>query len=105
ALPAIPAFLIHLPIPSPFLSSNALPIIAADTVFMCLFPSHVIPYALPPTAVPARAADNQMLKGSLPADISTLTALTYLNLLGNLLSYRLDSFTTNLRALPVLADM
>ncbi|CAI7784270.1 unnamed protein product, partial [Closterium sp. NIES-54] len=43
------------------------------------------------------------LKGSLASDISTLTALTFLNVQSNLLNYRLDSFTTNLRALPVLA--
>ncbi|CAI5948203.1 unnamed protein product, partial [Closterium sp. NIES-65] len=60
---------------------------------------------LPPTVVHLRAVANSKLKGSLASDISTLTALTYLNLQGNLLSYRIDSFTTNLRALPVLADI
>ncbi|CAI5985348.1 unnamed protein product, partial [Closterium sp. NIES-65] len=55
--------------------------------------------------VVSMAVANSKLKGSLASDISTLTALTYLNLQGNLLSYRLDSFTTNLRALPVLADI
>ncbi|CAI5487043.1 unnamed protein product, partial [Closterium sp. Naga37s-1] len=48
---------------------------------------------------------NAQLKGSLHADISTLTALTYLDLQANLLNYRLDSFTTNLRFLPLLADI
>ncbi|CAI7804219.1 unnamed protein product, partial [Closterium sp. NIES-54] len=44
------------------------------------------------------------LYGSLPMEVSTLTALTYLNLQGNLLRYRIDSFTTYLRFLP-LADI
>ncbi|CAI5487042.1 unnamed protein product, partial [Closterium sp. Naga37s-1] len=45
------------------------------------------------------------LKGSFHADISTLTALTFLNLPNNLFNYRLDSFFTNMRALPLLADI
>ncbi|CAI7880138.1 unnamed protein product, partial [Closterium sp. NIES-54] len=49
--------------------------------------------------------NNAKLKGSLAADVSTLTALTFLNMQQNLLNYRIDSFTTNLRALPVLADI
>ncbi|CAI7740086.1 unnamed protein product, partial [Closterium sp. NIES-53] len=49
--------------------------------------------------------NNGGLKASLSSDISTLTALTYLNMQNNLLSYRIDSFTTNLRSLPVLADI
>ncbi|CAI5528129.1 unnamed protein product [Closterium sp. Naga37s-1] len=47
--------------------------------------------------------DTTKLKGSLPSDISTLTALTFLNLQKNLLNYRIDSFTTNLQSLPALA--
>ncbi|CAI5467888.1 unnamed protein product, partial [Closterium sp. Yama58-4] len=51
------------------------------------------------------ALNNAKLKGSLATDISTLTTLTYLNLQGNLFNYRLDSFATFLRLLPVLADI
>ncbi|CAI5528130.1 unnamed protein product, partial [Closterium sp. Naga37s-1] len=60
--------------------------------------------------------ENTKLYGSLSTDISTLTALTYLNVLlpsllaprsnlpGNFFRNRLDSFTTSLRFLP-LADI
>ncbi|CAI5465489.1 unnamed protein product [Closterium sp. Yama58-4] len=78
------------------------------------------------------ALDGGKCDGPLPTDISTLTALTYLramlhcmqssgsrndllpslsllaphsNLQGNLLNYRLNSFTTSLRLLPALADI
>ncbi|CAI5952619.1 unnamed protein product [Closterium sp. NIES-65] len=49
--------------------------------------------------------ENANLKGSLAMEISTLSALTYLSLSANLLNYRIDSFTTYLRFLPVLADI
>ncbi|CAI5528116.1 unnamed protein product [Closterium sp. Naga37s-1] len=77
------------------------------TIFICspALARILLRSVLPPTVVHLRAVDNSKLKGSLASDISTLTALTYLNLQGNLLSYRIDSFTTNLRALPVLADI
>ncbi|CAI5467886.1 unnamed protein product [Closterium sp. Yama58-4] len=51
------------------------------------------------------SAQNAKLKGSLPTDISTLTSLTLLNLAQNLFNYRIDSFTTNLQSLPVLANI
>ncbi|CAI5968252.1 unnamed protein product [Closterium sp. NIES-64] len=49
--------------------------------------------------------ENANLLGSLAMEISTLSALTYLSLSANLLNYRIDSFTTYLRFLPVLADI
>ncbi|CAI5528115.1 unnamed protein product, partial [Closterium sp. Naga37s-1] len=46
----------------------------------------------------------QKLQGTMHADISKLTALTYINLRSNLLEGRLDVFTTNFKALTALKE-
>ncbi|CAI5528124.1 unnamed protein product [Closterium sp. Naga37s-1] len=46
----------------------------------------------------------QKLQGSMHADISKLTALTYINLRTNLLEGHLDVFTTNFKALTALKE-
>ncbi|CAI7753257.1 unnamed protein product, partial [Closterium sp. NIES-54] len=46
----------------------------------------------------------QKLQGTMHADISKLTALTYINLRSNLLEGRLDIFTTNFKALTALKE-
>ncbi|CAI7804217.1 unnamed protein product [Closterium sp. NIES-54] len=55
------------------------------------------------TCVGGKVSDILGLKGSLHADISKLTSLTYLSMSSNLFNYRLDSFTTNLQSLSIVS--
>ncbi|CAI5514872.1 unnamed protein product [Closterium sp. Naga37s-1] len=56
-----------------------------------------------PTAASLETLNNQQLFGVLPADVTKLTALTYLNLQSNLFNARLEDFALRLPALTNLA--